>query len=237
MSGLLRVVRVDARLVPHRWVWAEENAAAIAANWERRRRLAPAIFNGRVLMVAGLDEAPGEIRARFFATDYANLLGWTDAGRPDGSVANGFAMGALEAADGAFLLGRMASHTANAGKLYFPCGTPDLGDVGEADRVELLSSLVREIEEETGLPHSELDVGGDWIVVRASGLIAFMRRVRLPFGAEEARARILAHLARESEPELSDIRIVRSFADIAGEDVPATVPIFLEDAFARGNQG
>ena len=41
-----------------------------------------------------------------------------------------------------------------------------------------------------------------------------IRRLDLPLAAEAAREKILAHLAREIEPELSDIRIVRGPADL-----------------------
>ena len=52
-------------------------------------------------------------------------LAWRDFGFPDANIANGFSMAALLSADGAFDLGEMAPHTANAGAIYFPSGTPD----------------------------------------------------------------------------------------------------------------
>jgi hypothetical protein len=153
VSGPVRVARVEARLAPHRWAWAEANEAAIAANWERRRARTPAMFNGRVLMVAATRHNGDRFEAEFFATDYANLIAWIDMGQPDPGVANGFAMGALQSADGAFILGRMAEHTANAGRLYFPCGTPDLSDVTEEGRSTSLEPPAR-------------DRGGDRVVRR-----------------------------------------------------------------------
>jgi hypothetical protein len=235
VSGPVRVARVEARLAPHRWAWAEANEAAIAANWERRRARTPAMFNGRVLMVAATRHNGDRFEAEFFATDYANLIAWIDMGQPDPGVANGFAMGALRSADGAFILGRMADHTANAGRLYFPCGTPDLSDVTETGEVDLASSLLREIEEETGLSADELAVESGWAIVREAGLLAFIRIVRMQIDTEPARKRILAHLAAEAKSELSSIRIVRTLADVEGEPMPAVVPVFLRDAFAAEN--
>ena len=236
MSGLVRAKAVSARLVDHDWAWAEANVAAITSNWERRRARTPAIFNGRVLMVTAIRDAGERCEADFFATDYANLLGWMDAGSPDATVANGFAMGALRTADGAFVLGRMAPHTANAGKLYFPCGTPDLSDVTASREVDLAGSLLREIAEETGIGAVELTLEPDWTIVREGGLVAFMRIARLEMAAETARDRILAHLAADPRPELSEIRLVRSLAEIDGEPVPPVVPAFLRHAFAAAQR-
>ena len=234
--SLTRVDRLEARLAPFDWSWADANREAIAAHWEARSVERPALFNGRVLMVREAVVREGVCRAELFATDYANLIAWIDGGQPDGTVANGFAMGALQAADGAFLLGRMAAHTANAGRLYFPCGTPDLSDVAPSGAVDLAGSLVREIGEETGFAAAELAIEDGWTVVRDGGLLAFMRRVRLRLDGETARRRILSHLAREARPELSDVRLVREFADIASETrMPGVVPLYLKDVFTAAS--
>ena len=90
------------------------------------------------------------LRASYFETDFASFLAWRDWGFPDRDVFNGFGMGALRCSDGAFLLGEMADHTANAGRIYFPAGTPDLDDV-KLGAVDIAGSIAREIEEETGL--------------------------------------------------------------------------------------
>ena len=62
----------------------------------------------------------------YFETDYADFVAWRDFGHPGEPVENCFSMAALRSADGAFLLGEMAAHTVNAGRIYFPAGTPDL---------------------------------------------------------------------------------------------------------------
>lgn len=229
---IFRVSRIEAVLAPHHWPWAEENRERIAAHWAERKAAKPAIFNGRILMVSETRQASDLLHVRFFETDYANLIAWLDWGAPDRSVQNGFAMGALGGADGGFLLGVMAAHTSQAGRIYFPAGTPDLSDVRPDGVVDLTSSITREIEEETGLDSGAYAMEADWIVVMHAGLTGFMRRLTLPIPAEAARNAILAHLAREEAQELADIRIASSPADIDEQAMPGYLKAFLRWSFA-----
>ena len=93
----------------------------------------------------------------YFETDFASFLAWRDWGFPDRSVRNAFPQAALMAADGAFLLGVMGDHTANAGHIYFPSGTPDPGDI-DGERVDIDASLTRELREETGLDAGDFTI-------------------------------------------------------------------------------
>lgn len=237
MTSITRVARIDARLVPHRWPWAEENAGFIAEHWAGRKAERPAIFNGPVLMIARSRVVDGTLQAEFFETRYANLLTWLDHHGPDRSVQNGFAMGALTGSDCGYLLGVMGPHTSQAGRVYFPAGTPDPTDVGADGVVDLASSITREIEEETGLTPADYAVEPDWIVVRDGGYTALMRHVRLPWRADEARARILSHLARDHEPELAGMRIARGLADIDEDAMPAYLKTFLRWSFGQPGSG
>jgi hypothetical protein len=231
-DGIVRVARIEARLEPFVWDWAQAEGDAIAAHWARRKADKPAIFNGRVLMIAESVLTGDTLHARFFETAYANLLAWLDWDAPDRSVENGFAMGAMTAGDGAFLLGVMGSHTSQAGRIYFPAGTPDLSDVRPDGTVDLATSITREIAEETGLGLDAYGVEPGWIVTRIRGYTALMQRVRLAEPAEAARARILAHMAGEAEPELADIRIARGPADIDEAAMPEYLKAFLRWSFA-----
>ena len=234
MNSITRVASVAARLVPHRWAWAEENAALVSEHWARRKADKPAIFNGPVLMIARSRLLEDTLEAEFFETPYASFLTWLDLGFPDRSVQNGFAMGALTAADGAYLLGEMGPHTSQAGRVYFPAGTPDPTDVRQDGTVDLAASITREIEEETGFAPSEYGVEPGWILVREEGFTAFMRHVRVPLPAEAARDRILAHLAADPEPELAGIRIARGVADIDEAAMPAYLTAFLRWSYREG---
>jgi 8-oxo-dGTP pyrophosphatase MutT (NUDIX family) len=139
-------------------------------------------------------------------------LAWGDWGFPDRSVVNCFAMAALLASDGAYLLGVMSTFTANPGRIYFPAGTPDPSDI-RGDTVDLLGNVLRELGEETGLGAQDLLAAPDWTAVVAGPRIALMKEVRARRPAAELRASILGHLASEARPELADMWIVRSPAD------------------------
>ena len=140
---------------------------------------------------------------------------------------NCFSAGALRAADGAFLLGRMARHTANAGKIYFPAGTPDPGDVGADGAVDLMGSVLRELAEETGLLASEVSPGPRWYAALAGARIGLMRPLRLREASDKLAARIRAFIAGEKEPELEDVVVVREPAGLVPE-IPDFVRAYIE---------
>jgi len=230
--SILPVDRIEAAFVQRDWAFASGRAAEIGAHWAGLVAANPALFNGRVLLqYEGRIEA-GIFHARYLETDYAAFIAWRDFGWPDRQVCNGFAMAALRGADGAFLLGQMGPHTANPGKVYFAAGTPDPDDVTPDGKVDLFGSLMRELEEETGLAAAEVSVGEGWTAVVEAQRIAFMRKVAIDMEADAARALILSRLARQERPELADIRIVRSPADIDPATMPAFTCAYLEEALA-----
>lgn len=226
-----RVREVRARIAPFDWAFAREHRAAIDAHWSSLAAGKPELFNGRVLMQTEGRVAGDVFEATYCEVDYAAFLSWRDFGYPPaGGVRNGFAMAALRAADGAFLLGEMGPHTANAGKVYFASGTPDTGDVRPDGSVDLAGSVLRELAEETGVSGEEIAVSDMWTVLINPVRAAFMRPVSLAWPSEEARRLILGRLAGQSRPELADIVIVRSPADLT----PAMPPFmheYLIDAF------
>lgn len=222
-----RVSRVEASCVPMTWEWAERNRDLITANWRRRTADKPKMFNGRVMLLRNVEFEQDVLRNTYFETDYADFVAWIDSGYPDDSVANGFAMGALRGSDGAFICGVMGGHTTNAGRVYFPAGTPDPSDRRPDGMVDLAASLTRELTEETGLQGSEYHVDDEWIIVHRWPTIALLRMVTLPVTAEEGAVMIRANIAKDPEPELQDVRIVRGTEDID----PKTMPLFLQTFF------
>lgn len=209
---VLPVERLELSLVPFDWPFAAERRAGIDAHFEGLRRRLPHVWNGRVLLMRDQALVGGTVRGTLFETDFASFMAWRDWGFPDAGVTNVFAMGALRTADGAFLLGEMAPGTANAGRVYFPCGTPDPSDLHDGV-VDLAGSVFREMQEETGLTPDDY-AAGPWAMVPAGPRLALIRLLQAPVPAEALCARIRAHLAGEAHPELAGVRVVRGPADL-----------------------
>jgi 8-oxo-dGTP pyrophosphatase MutT (NUDIX family) len=224
--------RLELSFEPQPWPWAEANRAFIERHFEQAREKRPALWNGRVLLLHHFAIEAAVFRGAYLEADFASFLAWRDAGFPDPSVRNCFSAGALRAADGAFLLGRMARHTANAGKIYFPAGTPDPGDVGTDGAVDLMGSVLRELAEETGLLASEVSPGPRWYAALAGARIGLMRPLRLREASDKLAARIRAFIAGEQEPELEDVVVVRGPADLVPE-MPDFVRAYIESEWNR----
>lgn len=220
-----RVRTLDLGFEPGRWPFANEKCADIEAHFAVKKREKP-IWNGRILL--GRDPAftAERFSARYFDADFASFLAWRDWGFPDRSVFNGFGMGALRCSDGAFVLGEMAGHTANAGRVYFPSGTPDPDDL-KGGAVDIAGSVAREVEEETGLRPEEYRASAHWDCVVSGAVIAMIRILEVDVTGESLRARIEANLSRQSQPELSRIHLVRERRDLTTA-MPRFVTAFIE---------
>jgi 8-oxo-dGTP pyrophosphatase MutT (NUDIX family) len=221
-----RATVLDLRVRPWSWPFAIERRAEIDAHFAARQREKPDIWNGRVLLGRNPEFAGERFRADYFETDFASFLAWRDWGFPDHEIFNGFGMGALRSADGAFIMGEMGQHTANAGRVYFPAGTPDLDDISNG-AVDIAGSVVREVEEETGLTSADYRAAAHWDCVCSGAAVAMIRLLDVDMPGEALRARIEANLARQSEPELAAIRLVRGTRDLT-EAMPRFVRAFVE---------
>ncbi len=168
------------------------------------------------------------IRGACFEVNFAAFCAWRAWGFPDRHVHNVFAAAALHSADGAYLLGEMAAATANAGRLYFPCGTPERADLAADGRLDLEGSVARELKEETGVDLAGLEVEPGWTMVRDGCSLALIKSVAVPLAADALRTRILRHIAGEDRPELAGLRLVRS----PGDFVPA-MPAFVKAYLAH----
>jgi hypothetical protein len=225
-----RVVRLDLRVRAQRWAFADGRRADIARHFAEKQIEKPKIWNGAILLGRNPEFSGGRFSAEYFETDFASFLAWRDWGFPDRDVFNGFGMGALRCSDGAFVLGEMAQHTSNAGRVYFPSGTPDLDDIKDG-ALDIAGSIGREVAEETGLTPADYCAEAHWDCVVSGAAIAIIQILHVDISGEALRAGIEANLARQTQPELTAIHLVRGTGDLTAA-MPRFVTAFLEAQFA-----
>lgn len=232
MPTLFAVERLDLTFAPKPWAYADTKRAEIDAYFAELQRERPAIWNGRVLLLHHQVVSGGVFHGQYLETDYASFIAWRHWGSPPAGVHDCFGAAAVVAADGGVLLGVMGAHTANAGAVYFPAGTPDPSDIVDG-KVDLAASVARELTEETGCDIGEFTAAPGWTTVVEGGLIVQIKVLHSTESAEALRARMLEHLAQGKEPELADIRIVRAPRDFTAA-MPDFVTAFLERLFDQG---
>jgi 8-oxo-dGTP pyrophosphatase MutT (NUDIX family) len=224
------IATIDLRLEPIPWPFAIERASEIDAHWAELVSRNPHLFNGRVLLMRRLGvvgRATGrKLEGACFVAEYKAFLAWRDFGFADRTISNAFAMAALRSADGAFLLGEMGPSTANAGKIYFPSGTPDPSDL-VGDAVNLEGNVLRELQEETGIAPDEVTLDPGWTVVFQGPHVACMKSVRCALSAAELVARGAAFIAQESRPELACLKPVFGFQDFDEKRMPGFILTYL----------
>jgi pyridoxine kinase len=231
VPSVFHVDRLDLSLAPRSWTFADENRSRIDTWFADMRRRKTALWNGRVFLMHRHVIEHGTIRGQFLETDYASFAAWKHWGCPQADVYDCFSAAAVETSDGAFLLGVMGTHTINAGRVYFPCGTPDPSDVAADGTIDFEHSVRRELLEETGLAASMFTPDPGWTMVVDGHLIALIKVLRARESAKALHQRILAFLEREQKPELADIRIAYGPADF-DPAMPRFVTAFLASRFA-----
>jgi 8-oxo-dGTP pyrophosphatase MutT (NUDIX family) len=232
MPRIEKVASIDIRLRSDAWDFVADRAKEIEANWRRRVEANPRLYNGKVLLMRDValhaGSSGGRLEGACFVTDYKIFQAWQDLGQP-GDVRNLFALAALRTADGAYLLGEMAAWTANAGRIYFPGGTPDLDDL-DGDTLDLDGSAWRELAEETGLKAQDVTPLPGWTVVFDGALVACMKELHSARSAAELVTRISHFLAQEKNPEFARLVPVFGPADINAH-MPAFMQSYLRRAF------
>jgi hypothetical protein len=227
---LIPLSSLDLRFEPAPWPFADGLRAEIDAHFAKLRTTKPEMWNGRVLILRRGEIAQGTLRGAYSEVDFASFIAWRDWDFPDKTARNCFPMAALHSSDGAFLLGVMGAHTANAGRIYFASGTPDPNDV-VGDEVDLEQCVMRELAEETGLVEADVQPEPGWTAVPVGQRLALMKSVGARMGARALAERVRAFLSTEEQPELADIHIVRGVNDLRAA-MPPYVTAFLKSRFS-----
>lgn len=223
---VLAIDNLDLAFEPKPWRFAEERREDIDRHFEKLRTDKPGLWNGRVLIMHRHEVRGVTLAGAYLETDFASFIAWRDFDFPDETMRNTFALGAVRGSDGAFLLGVMGDHTANAGRVYFPGGTPDLNDV-TGTRVDLNASVCRELHEETGLDLKAMRAQPGWHLALAGPRLALIKVFDAAEPVAVIRDRVRHHIASEAEPELADVLVVRSPADLTPDVLPFATAFLL----------
>jgi hypothetical protein len=96
--------------------------------------------------------------------------------------------------------------------------------------LDISASVEREMEEETGLSSADYLPGAYWDCVVMGASVAIMKILTAGLPGEALKARIEANLARQAQPELSAVHLVRSTGDFNAR-MPRFVTAYLEHQF------
>lgn len=214
-----RIRHIDATLASGPWPYAERHGEAIRSAWAVWTAANPALFNGTVLLLCGGAVEGETFRGRYRAVEFAAFLHFMRLGEPDGVTRNGFGLAGLTGADGALVMGVMGGHTANAGRIYFPGGTPDPSDLVDG-RIDLAGSIVRELREETGLSPAELSFDEGFWLHEDDKRLAFIKPIVSPLTGLALAETIRERLAGQDEPELSGVHVVATADDLRPDLMP-----------------
>jgi 8-oxo-dGTP pyrophosphatase MutT (NUDIX family) len=203
-AELVTVRQVTIALEPGRHPIETEHAVQIDAGWQRRIAAKPRMYDGETVLGVRTDLADGRLSTVCRAVRYAGLLHFL--GLPENVAAatpwrHVYAWPALVSSDGLAVMGRMAGHTANAGRIYFPSGSLEAVDFrdGVAD---LEGNMARELREETGLSLSEATLSDDWLMWQGARTMALIRVCRFGESAAHLIGRMEAFRAQTGEDEL-----------------------------------
>ncbi len=216
--------------------WVLDNAADIAANWNREVAANPHLFNGTMVFQRTLSFADGHVEGRAHFVPYASFLHWRRQGRAGGGY-HLFAMPIILSSDGALMAARMAETTSNPGRVYSPAGVLDPNDIRDG-LCDIDGNVRREALEETGLDLATMRAEAGYRAVHTGHTLALFRVFRSPLDERALQAAARAHIASETEPEISDLVGIRS-ADPTAHDyanfmLPVLDWLFGADRALRG---
>jgi 8-oxo-dGTP pyrophosphatase MutT (NUDIX family) len=219
---VLPVSSIEWRLEPGRHPLEALAGDAIDEGWRRRIAARPRLHDGEVVLGTRLSVADGRLTGACQPIRYAGLLHFLenpDTGLPQDPYRHLFAWPALISADGRAVMGRMASHTANPGRIYFPAGSLEASDfVGELADID--ANMAREVREETGLDLGAARPDPGYLLLPAGRLALVMRIFRFRQNAADLAGAAREFLAARHDDELDAIL---DFAP--GETDPAMTPL------------
>ena len=208
-----RISRCRLAVGSAHWAYATKHKAEIETNWTKARVARPKLFNGTVYLLSEYELQAGTLSGTLLRTDFKSFLYWREQGYPECGLRDAFGAAVLRSREGHVLLGLQSEGHLNSGLAYPPSGMIDQDDVRDG-MIDIDASIVRELEEETGLRPADFERAPGYLLTVLHPYLAIAIEWRSELPAEVLREKILTHVCREAEPELADVVIVRTAVDI-----------------------
>jgi 8-oxo-dGTP pyrophosphatase MutT (NUDIX family) len=225
MDGVMRLSSCRLQVTQASWHYADEHAAEIDAHWQRRSTENPAMFNGVIHLMTSAILDGANLTGGFARTDFKSFLYWREQGYPAAGTRDAFGSALITSAEGHVLLGRQRGGHLNAGLTYLPGGFIDPRDVAADGTISIDDSILREFEEETGIPASEVEVVPGYLATLTGPLLSISRELRSPLTSARLIARARDHIASAPDSELVEVVAIRAASDL---DRLAMVPYAAE---------
>lgn len=175
------------------------------------------LWNGVFYMFTDVKIENSVLFARGHKTDFATFLYWRDHGRSD-QLTHITGTTFPQFADGALLAIKMADHTANAGKIYFPAGAFDGDDIVDGS-FDVTINIRRELQEEIGLDMQESWISGPLLASNDHNAFHIAQPMLLPVGFEQLQNHWIKHRAHGGDDEIE-----RLVPICHRDDIPLEMP-------------
>jgi NUDIX domain len=207
----------DVSLTARGQIWhpPAHDRTAVEEHWLHRSAENPTLFNGIVYVLTDWRIERDVMKGVLAPINFKDFLYWSDQGKRDTGFLDCHGSAILTSKEGHVLLGQAAGHTLSGGMSSFVSGFIDRRDVLGCGTVDIDGSTLRELEEETGLTPELFDRVPGYRVTQDGPVLSIGIEYRARLSAQALRARILAAMKLEAEPELSEVHVVRSTEDLA----------------------
>lgn len=205
---VFHVDRVDMRILPGDHPFSLAEREAIAENWKQEIAANPALFDGRMILQRRIGLVGDGIVSEGYVVPFSAFLWWRKQPERHGAL-HIHAYPVLETSDGALVAIRMGAHTANAGMVYFACGSFEPDDVVDG-RCDPELNMQREVLEETGIDLRDAIVSDGYCIAHFRRAVTLFRLFRFNETAEGMLARIEQHMQVAEDKEIAGAVAIRS---------------------------
>ncbi|MEM8540987.1 MAG: NUDIX hydrolase [Pseudomonadota bacterium] len=177
------------------------------------------LWNGDFFLFTDVKIVDRVIHGLGHKTDFSTFLYWRDHGR-DQCVTHITGTTFPHFDDGSLLAIKMADHTANAGRVYFPAGALDGDDIVDG-AFDIGTNIRRELMEEIGLDMQDEWLSGPLLASADDNAFHITQTMRIPIGYEQLENDWKLHRANGGDDEVECLVPI-----CHPDDIPLEMPTY-----------